>query len=367
MIIAFKNKSLYNSYSKRPDKLLHQVTDYHIPLYKELGYPTTTLDKVKGKYIYYDNVRKPNFDSIKNNEFKLLPDKVKDDINNDKCFYIINDCEVDLDGGNWIYEYPKLLKEANINKYHIITGKTTYRDNQIQYFDNTYFCSMFERKVRNYAHEQSEITKTLTNPKKFLCVNRSPTRHRSLFMSKMIPMLNDFNASIDDVIQKVTYDKQTDIKLEAKPFDGEEDLSYWSRENCIYIITESNFHDIDNTNNSICLTEKTYKAMMLKLPFIIVGSQHSLKMLQYQGYKTFDNLWDESYDDVLGHEDRIDAITKLIKELRTRDLEKLVMNNLDILEHNYRHFMNNGDELITLKYDIERWFNDITPESTSNP
>ena len=47
-------------------------------------------------------------------------------------------------------------------------------------------------------------------------------------------------------------------------------------------------------NNSICLTEKTYKAMMLKLPFIIVGSQHSLKMLQYQGYKTFDNLWDES-------------------------------------------------------------------------
>ena len=47
MIIAFKNKSLYNSYSKRPDKLLHQVTDYHIPLYKELGYPTTTLDKEK--------------------------------------------------------------------------------------------------------------------------------------------------------------------------------------------------------------------------------------------------------------------------------------------------------------------------------
>ncbi len=359
MIIAFKDEWLYNSYSKNTDKLFHQVTDSLVPLHKELNYPTTTLDKVKGKYVYYDNVRKFAYlpkTKIQNNDFKLLPDKVKQDINNDKCFYIINDSEPDVDGGNWINDYPKFLKDAGINpsKCNILTAKTTYKNNQIQYFKNTYYWTLFERLVQN--NHQKEIKKTLTNPKKFLCVNRSPIRHKSLFMAKVMPMLDDFNASIDDAIQKVVYDIDRMDKKDNKV--KYMDLSHWSRENCIYIITETNCHDIDGTDNAICLTEKTYKAMELKLPFIIVGSQYCLKMLQHQGYKTFNNLWDESYDDIPKQEDRINAVVKLVKDLRTKDLEKLVMDNLDILEHNYNNFISRKSklELTNLKKDIEDWF-----------
>ena len=85
MIIAFKNKSLHNFYSKKENRLFSDVSDHWIPLHKELGYPVTTLDKVKGKYIYYDNVRKYSHDIIKNNEFKLLfieSLKNRDDIRN---------------------------------------------------------------------------------------------------------------------------------------------------------------------------------------------------------------------------------------------------------------------------------------------
>ena len=48
MIIAFKNKSLRNFYSKKENRLFSDVSDHWIPLHKELGYPVTTLDKVKG-------------------------------------------------------------------------------------------------------------------------------------------------------------------------------------------------------------------------------------------------------------------------------------------------------------------------------
>ena len=73
------------------------------------------------------------------------------DINNDKCFYIINDSEPDVDGGNWINDYPKFLKDAGINpsKCNILTAKTTYKNNQIQYFKNTYYWTLFERLVQN--------------------------------------------------------------------------------------------------------------------------------------------------------------------------------------------------------------------------
>ena len=34
---------------------------------------------------------------------------------------------------------------------------------------------------------------------------------------------------------------------------------------------------------------------------------------------------------------------------------------------NYNNFISRKSKLKDLKKDIERWFNDVTPESTSNP
>lgn len=373
MIIAFKNKSLRNFYSKKENRLFSDVSDHWIPLYKELGYPVTTLDKVKGKYIYYDNVRKYSHDIIQNNEFKLLSDKVKDDINNDKCFYIINDSEIDLSGGNWIDTYPLLLKEAGIkpNKCKILTSKYNilcepYKSNVIK----TYHWDIFEKYVQN--HNQPEIVKVLDdNPKKFLCLNRSHSntiaKSKSMFMYKVMPMIEDFNASINNGVYDLVYDVKFKQRIDNGFASKDNDLSYWSRENCINIVTESACHSIDNTNNGINITEKTYKAIMLKMPFILVGTQYSLKVLKQQGYKTFNNLWDESYDNIYNFDDRINAVVELVKELRTKNLKKLVLDNLDILEHNYNNFISRKSKLKDLKKDIERWFNDVTPESTSNP
>ena len=103
------------------------------------------------------------------------------------------------------------------------------------------------------------------------------------------------------------------------------------------------------------------------MPFILVGTQYSLKVLKQQGYKTFNNLWDESYDNIYNFDDRINAVVELVKELRTKNLKKLVLDNLDILEHNYNNFISRKSKLKDLKKDIEKWFNDVTPESTSNP
>ena len=92
------------------------------------------------------------------------------------------------------------------------------------------------------------------------------------------------------------------------------------------------------------------------MPFILVGTQYSLKVLKQQGYKTFDHLWDESYDNIYNFDDRINAVVELVKELRTKNLKKLVLDNLDILEHNYNNFISRKSKLKDLKKDIKDWF-----------
>jgi len=84
-------------------------------------------------------------------------------------------------------------------------------------------------------------------------------------------------------------------------FEGETDhpmQSCWldlfdqSAESLLYLVTET-----VATGRRHHLTEKTFKPIALGMPFIIVGTQGSLRYLRSYGFKTFGDLWDESYDD----------------------------------------------------------------------
>ena len=58
------------------------------------------------------------------------------------------------------------------------------------------------------------------------------------------------------------------------------------------------------------LTEKTYKPIAFCHPFMLVGATGCLALLRQQGFETFDNLFDESYD----LQDDFDAKMKIIVE-----------------------------------------------------
>jgi hypothetical protein len=58
----------------------------------------------------------------------------------------------------------------------------------------------------------------------------------------------------------------------------------------------------------VFLTEKTFKPMAYGLPFVLNGSQHSLKLLQQMGYETFPELFDEQYDSMPASMKKIAAI-----------------------------------------------------------
>lgn len=91
------------------------------------------------------------------------------------------------------------------------------------------------------------------------------------------------------------------------------------------------------------LTEKTYRNIKYKKPFIIIGQQHTLKVLRLLGYKTFSPLIEESYDNLKDPNQRAARVLKELERLRkmnNSEWSSFLENCKPILEHNYNNLKN---------------------------
>lgn len=88
------------------------------------------------------------------------------------------------------------------------------------------------------------------------------------------------------------------------------------------------------------LTEKTVKTLITGMPFVIVASPYFLKELKKLGFKTYESLWDESYDSIVDYDMRMLAIVKLVNNLVNYDWEGNKNKLQDIANHNRSNFFN---------------------------
>jgi hypothetical protein len=64
------------------------------------------------------------------------------------------------------------------------------------------------------------------------------------------------------------------------------------------------------------LTEKSLRPIACAQPFILASTPGSLEYLRNYGFKTFGDLWDESYDTTVDPEKRLHAIVDLMNQIR---------------------------------------------------
>jgi hypothetical protein len=117
-----------------------------------------------------------------------------------------------------------------------------------------------------------------------------------------------------------------------------------SADSLLYLVTETVADE-----QRLHLTEKTFKPICLRMPFIILGTQGSLEYLRSYGFQTFATVWDESYDLVMDDHERILAIAALLQELDAKTIlerQQLFDQARDIVEHNFNHFYSGGFEEI---------------------
>lgn len=94
-------------------------------------------------------------------------------------------------------------------------------------------------------------------------------------------------------------------------------------------------------------TEKIAKALVAKKPFLLLSAPGSLRDLRRLGFKTFAHVWDESYDEELDLEHRIDLIIEQYNIINCSDPVKIYKDCLPIVEHNQQLFKSlNWDHLM---------------------
>jgi hypothetical protein len=203
----------------------------------------------------------------------------------------------------------------------------------------------------------------------FMCPNRiiaGKRDHRVLFLYHLFKQNlahNHISApricpaeSIDivSVAQKYTnvYQDIADVFTQAslpRTFSGEttqQMASCWltnfaeAQDSLVYVATETVYF-----GRRTHITEKTFKAIAMEMPFVLVAPAGSLKYLQEYGFQTFSTVFDESYDDEQDDFKRLELVAKLLKDLdnlSVKEREQIHRACLPMVEHNFNHFYRGG-------------------------
>jgi hypothetical protein len=118
-----------------------------------------------------------------------------------------------------------------------------------------------------------------------------------------------------------------------------------AQDSLVYVPTETVYF-----GRRMHITEKTFKAIALEMPFVMVAPAGSLEYMREYGFQTFADVFDESYDTETNDIVRIEKVTKLLKDLdnlSAKERQQIHRACLPMVEHNYQHFYrgNFGDIL----------------------
>lgn len=186
-------------------------------------------------------------------------------------------------------------------------------------------------------------------PKHFSCLNGAERSHRIMALEHIVKH-NLFPNSVCSFVWKgmsidghKTVDSIFSHTKQPKDFYKVFDDTYYD------LITETNT-GMDNPHEwflDVFFTEKIWRSIYYKRPFILIGNHRSLAHLKEMGFKTFDGiLFDESYDEESDHKTRINKALKenkrVVQEVTLEELHNIMQSQemADILQHNYKKINN---------------------------
>lgn len=116
----------------------------------------------------------------------------------------------------------------------------------------------------------------------------------------------------------------------------------WINQCCFTLAVETYINNTSTTgysltlNDHLFLCEKSYKPLAVQHPFMLVSTSGNLAYMRKQGFETFPELWDESYDDIADWQQRINRIVELIKEVDVKSFDTRIVK--EKLQHNQVRF-----------------------------
>lgn len=305
-------------------------------------------------------------------------------------------------------EFLKICKDENIDKNKFIFIDSNYNINnfkslnyyQINHFiyDGSYFLK--EISSNSSQHGLNELNYNPTIPTEieaksnknrdyyFISLNRSNWKiHRTILGCYLLQLssggnilwsfLNrpNNNHKSNSSGKMDYYDESTEylrtlfekniVKLESiwpKEIDttnSQNKYSFRTSDTFDKLISLSSYFDIVTEscflNDELFFTEKIIKPIANLHPFIVISTTGYLRTLKKLGFKTFDSIFDESYDTIEDSFERLEFIIKQIDDILLKpkeEIQKMYDDVFDICRYNrnllYTKYSNKNEHIINI-------------------
>tara|TARA_E500000318_G_scaffold67004_1_gene61803 strand:- start:275 stop:1252 length:978 start_codon:yes stop_codon:yes gene_type:complete len=283
-------------------------------------------------------------------------------------YFSTNNCDYQIEcseGFNWKQEKLEEIVinvcdmlDIEPNKVKIFTDGIYSTNSGIEFISKTpeKFLYLFADAMQNNYFAK-------THSHHFLSMTNRPTWDRLSIASFLYKYFEDkskikfplheqythYSIGIDtayaNYVDHSEYKKQILNFLSKVPIDDIKES--WTREDLLNTMqNKSQFHSYElyqkiaveivnetNITSGFFCTEKIVRPIAYYTPFVVMAVPNFLKHLQTLGFKTFDTLWDESYDEYKGKQ-RLEKIYETLNEIAKIDLKTLHKQTHDICVYN---------------------------------
>jgi hypothetical protein len=183
-------------------------------------------------------------------------------------------------------------------------------------------------------------------PHKFDALLGQERDNRNFIFKKL-----DENDLLDDNIVTYRYNKEvqshlikTQNNFTSRAYKKEYDPAYYGKnyETATnipwYIYNQTDFSIVAETqyypHPNMIITEKTFKPILAKRLFVLFGPAGQLRVMKDQGFQTFDDIIDESYDDITDMDQRFALAFQQVLLLNQLDSAEIKRQIAERCEHN---------------------------------
>jgi hypothetical protein len=306
---------------------------------------------------------------------RLHKEFVKFNLKETKKYFFYNNLEIKN-------HYTKLIENKKLPKDYTFRKVFGF-----PYFYFEYY-HILQKRHSIFPHEKINLTNLFNKTKNFLSLNSKIRPHRLILLSELdrrdlikdsyvsfvgslfdhpdttmqhtlssiteiFAVRNDINPDIKNHLLKYVKNwKPLILDNSAEKLDNNEIVAEYYENSYFSIVTETGL------SGYFRITEKTFKPIANYHPFIVLGCHGTLKYLKSQGYETYPELFDESYDQeedqikrMLMVLDQVEKFSKLPKEEKDRLyklVHKKVLHNATLF-FNVLHLNNNQDYINIFK------------------
>lgn len=288
----------------------------------------------------------------KNYYRELAVCEIVNDIDVQKSHYLLLQSKIDLTKAKksfpqanmiymdkWLYEYKTEIVDR-------ISESLGINQKNYEYFDANYI-KIFSCFIRRFTEKRFKficelVDRDIINKTHYtfsLNYGKNCTEQVEDYLVENIVKINTKSDKINEWVKTLPCILDEEI---TNPYPLS--LQYFYHHSEINIIFET-FVDYtdEGTNYLEFVSEKTWKAIFHRKPFIIISIPFTLKYLKDLGFKTFDFFIDESYDNILDYDERIKKVVEEIDRLSDLSFENLTNKNNGLrsdlmLETTYHNF-----------------------------